>query len=250
VVHHRLKPENHRFLYKIFLFSIDLDELDSLEALHPWFSASRPALYRFVESDHILPRPGEGNLRKQVALYFQDELGTPEPSVIRFVTLPRVCGYVFNPISVYFAYDCEMKPLGALVQVGNTFGEQKLYPVPLGESGFRARHPKHFYVSPFSPLDWSFDFSLGLPGEKLSIRVDDYEGKDKTLMASLKGTKCELTAVRLLWLTLKYPVVTAKVILLIHFEAIRLWWKGVPFFRKEAHPEMQKNVKKPHKSLR
>lgn len=109
--------------------------------------------------------------------------------------------------------------------------------------------PKRFYISPFSQLDLHFDFNLQLPGDKLSIRVDDYEGDQKILISALTGARAEFTNRNLFWFTLKYPLITLKVIFLIHWHAFLLWFKRVPLYRKVQNPELQREVLRPHSTL-
>ena len=174
---------------------------------------------------------------------------------IELVTLPRVAGYVFNPVSFYFVSAPDGSPVCAIAEVGNTFGEQKPFFVPRRDRAsvassdsasaeqFRLVAPKHFYVSPFSALDLQFDFRLARPGERLSLGVNDVDSTGKTvLISSLTGTRRPLTDRELLRLTARYPLVTARVITLIHWQALRLWLKRIPFFSKAAQPELQRGV--------
>jgi DUF1365 family protein len=174
---------------------------------------------------------------------------------IELVTLPRVAGYVFNPVSFYYVSAPDGSPVCAIAEVGNTFGEQKPFFVPRRDRAsvassdsasaeqFRLVAPKHFYVSPFSALDLQFDFRLARPGERLSLGVNDVDSTGKTvLISSLTGTRRPLTDRELLRLTARYPLVTARVITLIHWQALRLWLKRIPFFSKAAQPELQRGV--------
>jgi DUF1365 family protein len=173
---------------------------------------------------------------------------------IVLVTLPRVFGYLFNPVSFYFCYDRHGAPAAAIAEVTNTFREVKPYflgtdtqRTAAGE--FRVRVPKHFYVSPYSDVDVAFDFTLRCPGGRLAIQIDDYVGETRTLTSVLTGSRQELTSARLAWCTLKYPLITLRTITLIHWHALRLWWKRVPWFAKAARPGDQRELYRPHRSL-
>jgi len=175
----------------------------------------------------------------------------PENGRAILLTLPRVLGYIFNPVSFYFCFDAAGVPFCALAQVGNTFGEMKPYllSAPDAHGVFRLRTPKHFYVSPFSALDLDFDFKLHVPGDRLEIHIDDRQGETRVLLSSLTGTQLPLTTARLAWLTLKFPFLTLKVIFLIHWQALRLWVKRLPFHSKAANAHLQRDVLNPHSSI-
>jgi DUF1365 family protein len=114
---------------------------------------------------------------------------------------------------------------------------------------FRLRVPKHFYVSPFSDVDVAFDFTLRMPGNRLSVQIDDYVENERMLTSTLSGARRALTDTRLAWFTLKYPFITLKVIGLIHWHAFRLWLKNVPWFAKAARAVEQRDLYRPHASL-
>lgn len=250
VMHRRLTPVQHRFTYRIFMFSLDLSEVDTLSRRLWGFSANRCNLYAFHDRDHL--EPGSQPLRQKLEQYLATQGVTlPNKGRVQLITLPRVLGYIFNPVSFFFCYDADDAPLCAVVQVGNTFRELKLFLLPgLSERGdFRLRAEKAFYVSPFSTLDTSFDFHLHLPDRRLDIRINDYKDGQLTLVSTLMGRKTELTTRTLWWFTLKYPLITLKVIFLIHWQALRLWLKRTPFIEKTASPEKQRDVLRPHHSL-
>jgi len=240
VMHRRILPKNHEFSYRIFLFFLDLDELAELENKIPIFSSDRPNLYSLRGTDYFQFR--SGSIRENLLTFLASEGFDKEPATIRLLTLPRLLGYTFNPISIFFCYDESGLPLTSVVQVGNTFGELKPYVVPLEGGRFHVRVPKNFYVSPFSDLDLEFDFRFEFPGDRLRVLIDDYSGDKKTLLSALSGTRRELTLGSLLFLTLKYPLVTLKIITLIHWEAFRLWLKGIPHRLKESDPHLQQGV--------
>jgi DUF1365 family protein len=266
VMHHRFVPKAHRFSYNIFLFGIDLDELDELGRAIPFLSVNRRNLYSFREGD-FMPTgeplhngkesaPSEGSLKERVLSYLGSRgVEIPGGRVV-LLTLPRVTGYLFNPVSFYFCYDSSGRPAAAIAEVTNTFREMKQYflgPGTLSERGgapsFESRVPKFFYVSPFSDVDVAFDFKLRAPDEGLAIRIDDYTGEERTLASALTGKRRPLTAARLAWYSLKYPLITVKVIALIHVHALMLRLKRVPWFSKAARAADQRDLYRPHESI-
>ena len=251
VRHHRLAPKENRFTYKVFLFYLDLDEIPVLCKNLKGFSHNRFNLYSFWDRDH-LTLSKNSDIKQNLALYLaQHGVDFPTDGKAVLLTLPRVLGYIFNPVSFYFCFDGAGVPLCAVAQVGNTFGEMKPYflAAPDSNGAFCLRTPKHFYVSPFSSLDLEFEFRLRLPGEQLNIHIDDWQGKNKVLLSSLTGTQLPLTTAHLAWLTLKFPLVTLKVIFLIHWQALRLWLKRLPYHSKAANAHLQRDVLNPHHSI-
>jgi DUF1365 family protein len=271
VLHARFSPRAHRFVYRLFLFAIDLDELDELPRRLAFFSLNRPNLYSFRESDFlplgealhnptprtILPEKAEApGLKARVVAYAASQGVDLAGGRVVLVTLPRVFGYLFNPVSFYFCFDRHGRPAAAIAEVTNTFREMKPYFLggaargSTDDGAFRLRVPKHFYVSPFSDVDVAFDFTLRVPGSRLAIQIDDYAGAERTLTSTLAGPRRELTSARLIGFTLKYPALTLRVIALIHWHAFRLWLKRVPWFAKAARPADQRELYRPHASIK
>lgn len=264
------------------MLALDLDELDGLDSRLRTFSRNRWNLYTFRDDDHLPAGSAERGVRPESGPATPSESGDLKASVrawlaaqgvtlpadarILLVTLPRVLGHIFNPVSFYFCHAADGSPLCAVTEVQNTFGELKPYLVPLEKcerrsangaatnaaaAKFRLVAPKHFYVSPFSALDLCFDFNLRTPGERLELNVNDVTADGKTMLVStLTGTRRPLTDAQLLRVTAKYPLVTLRVISLIHWQALKLWWKRVPWHRKVANPDLQRGVFRPHHSLR
>ncbi|MEQ1858318.1 MAG: DUF1365 domain-containing protein [Chthoniobacteraceae bacterium] len=254
VMHHRLEPKEHQFRYRIFMFALDLDEIDAVAKHTFGFARNHRSIYEFRDRDHLtLPELGDRGTVKEhvVAWVAQQGVALPADVRITLITLPRVLGYIFNPVSFYFCEDTAGTPLCAVVQVGNTFRELKPYLLrePGADGAFRLITPKHFYVSPFADLDLAFDFKLKRPGEALDIHIDDRAGDRRVLVTALTGTRAPLTSAQLAWFTLKYPLITLRVIALIHWHAFRLWLKRLPWHRKAANAHLQRDVFHPHKSL-
>lgn len=273
VMHHRFTPREHRFAYRIFLFAFDLDELPELHRRLPLFSLNRANLFSFRDRDffptgeplhHASSEPSEnrkseiGNLKSRVLAYLAARGTDLTGGRVVLVTLPRVFGYLFNPVSFYFCYDATGACVASLAEVTNTFKEMKPYFLgpearvswPGGDNtAFRRRTPKHFYVSPFSDVDVAFDFTLRTPGERLSIQIDDYIGAERTFTSTLAGPRRALTGARLAWFSLKYPAITLRIIALIHWHAALLWFRKLPWFAKAARATDQRDLYRPHSSL-
>ena len=246
VMHRRLSPKRHEFAYRIFLFYLDLDELAEISNRIPFFSLNEPNIYALRNEDYF--QFHSRGLRANLESFLETQGLNQRPTRIRLLTLPRFLGYTFNPISIFFCFDENGRPLTSVVQVGNTFGELKPYLVPWDPDtrGFHIRVPKNYYVSPFSPLDLEFDFRFDQPSERLRIAIDDFQGEEKVLISSLTGQRVELTPSNLALLSIKYPLITLKVIFLIHWEAFRMWCKRIPHRRKEADPDLQQGAFRGH----
>ena len=247
VMHHRLEPKENHFRYRIFMVALDLDELDTLAVRG--LSHNRWNVYSFHDRDHLtLPGLETASLRENLTAWVAARgVKLPADGQVLLVTLPRVLGYIFNPVSFYFCYDVAGVPLCAVVEVGNTFRELKPYllTAPDRDGRFHLITPKHFYVSPFSPLDLHFDFKLRVPNETLDIHIDDRAANRPVLLSALTGRRVPLTSARLFWFTFKYPLITLKVIVLIHWHALLLWLRRVPWHRKSSNTELQRDVFRP-----
>jgi DUF1365 family protein len=268
VLHERHGATRRRFSYRLFYFALLLDEVPALASRLSLFSVDRFNLFSFSERDHLNAGSGPHNpsdghpalaaghgltLTQRVSAFCAShgvDLG--EAPRILLVTLPRVLGHRFNPVSFFFCADREGRPLGAIAEVGNTFGESKPYFVPVDPARpgrFLVRCPKHFYVSPFLAPSLDFEFDLRLPGSSLALRVDTLGEGRLALHSTLTGAFAALGDARLLWLSLRHPLVGLVVLMRIHLQAFRLWRLRVPFFRKSEAAADQRDLYHPHSSL-
>lgn len=251
VYHCRLKPLKNAFSYKVFMFAVDVDAIGSIARRIPWFSHNRFNLFSIYDSDHITFGKGGSLKENLIAWLAEDGFECPADAKIQLVTFPRVLGYGFNPVSFYYIHSSDGRPLAAVAEVVNTFREMKLYRLehPGSDGVWHRRVVKNFYVSPFSDPALEFDFRIGTPSEKWRVNIDDYDGEQKVLLSSVRGERRELTSMRLLSYGVKYPLLSLKIIGLIHWHALLLWIKKVPYFKKSERRDVQLQVLRPHASL-
>jgi len=230
-------------MHKIFMFYLDLDEMDTLARKCSFFSRNRANVYSFWDEDHF---DSDGKTIKEKVFKFLAQKGVDfKEGRIMLLTNVRTFGYIFNPVAFYFCFDRKDRPVCAVAEVGNTFGEIK--PFLLGPGDFKdgcfvSQQKKYYYISPFIGMDIPMDFKLRIPDDKLDMKIDDSDENGKFLYTVMSGQSQKITNGRLFWLTVKYPFVTFKVIFLIHFHALLLWLKKVPFFEKTSNPHLQKEV--------
>lgn len=247
VVHQRMRPRKHRLRYKVFSLLLDLDDLEPISERSIMFGFNRPAFFSVHDADH-----GDGqDIRRWVERQLMASgLGESSHQIL-MLTYPRILGDVFNPLTVFFCYKPDGN-LGAVIhEVHNTFKVRHAYTLPVTAGGkeiVRQRSRKEFYVSPFIPMDCSYDFRIQPPGDvvRVVIREEDHEGL--LLAAAFSGDRRPLTDVNLLKAAFKYPLMTLKVVIGIHWEAVRLFLKGAPYFpRGSAEKSSKTGSTGPHR---
>jgi DUF1365 family protein len=256
IVHRRLRPKPYAFEHRMMMLYADLDELETIDRSTRLLSQDRPNLYSFRDADYF-PTGAEGRLKSRVSAFLRERgIDIGAAGRIRLLTLPRILGYIFNPLSIYFCSDDQDAPLCAIAEVGNTFRESKLFLLPSQaaqpqseRSRYRLRVPKHYYVSPFSSLDICFDFDFRLPGQSLQVHIEDWDADGKLLDSHLRGARVPLSDYQLLRFALKFPALTLKVITLIHWHALWLAARRVRWHRKADRPDLQREVLNPSSSL-
>jgi len=233
VIHKRFKPKEHFFKYNVFSLFIDLSELDQLNDSLNFFSLNRFNLISFYEKDHG-DRDGS-SLMEWVKNNLSINKISTDNIRVKLLCYPRILGYVFNPLSIFFVYDKNENLISILYEVKNTFGEQHTYVFKVESDNKLIQNncSKKFHVSPFIEMDCNYFFRILYPGEKLSVVIDQYDQEGKILFASQDGERCNLTSKNLMKSYLKHPLMTFKIISAIHFEAFKLWIKGIRFIKKK-----------------
>ena len=249
VMHNRLSPKKHRFNYQVFMFYIDLDELDYLSQKLILFSKNRFNFFSFRDKEHLqLPinNPVTSKSTKEHIIDYLKQSGfNYQGEKIMLLTNLNVLGYNFNPVSFYYILDNNQQAQCCIAEVSNTFKEMK--PYFLGKEtftngAFRLNTTKFFYVSPFIEHDTNFDFQLATPNEKINIRIDDIKDGERFFISTLTGKKQALSNFNLAWYSVRFPLITLRIIGLIHWNALLLWLKKIPFLKKSEHPNLQRDV--------
>lgn len=229
VMHRRFKPKQHRLSYRVFWALFDLDELPALTKKLRLFSLERFNLFGFYNADH-----GDGSatpLRTQVEAYLRQANIDLDGGSIRLLCMPRILGFTFNPISVYYCYHRDGHLAALLYEVHNTFGERHSYLIPVengaADERLEQRCLKAFYVSPFMDMDISYTFRVQPPSERIALVIDGADAKGRVITASLAGKRHALTDGALFAAFAAFPLLTVKVVAAIHWEALKLWIKGM-----------------------
>lgn len=228
VAHRRLRPKVHSLRYRVFCLLLDLDELPDLSLR--WLGVERPGLLSFRAGDH-----GDGGpLRPWVERQMQGA-GLVADGAITMLCYPRMLGYVFNPLTVYFCHDRNGRLAGIVYEVHNTHGERHAYVLPVtGDADGVVRHScaKDFFVSPFMPMDCLYHFSITPPGPRVGVAIHEDDEEGLLLTASFSGVRQSLSDANLMRAALAHPLMTLKVTAGIHWEAIKLLAKGVRMHRR------------------
>lgn len=244
VVHERLRPKRHRLRYSVFYLLLDLDELPLLDRRHRLFGYNRPAVFSFHDSDH---GPADGSpLRPWVEDRLQDAGIAPDGGPVRLLCYPRVFGYVFNPLTVYFCYRKDGELSAILYEVCNTHGERHTYVIPAPRQRravIRQSCEKSLYVSPFISMNATYLFRVVPPGDDVRVVIREEDEDGLILAASFNGHRAELDGKSLSRCLAGFPFMTVKVIAAIHWEALRMLLKGFSVFRhKNAAAPVQSSV--------
>jgi DUF1365 family protein len=235
IAHIRHTPFRHRFDYRMYMLAVDLDRLDEAAAGSRLFAHNQRGLMSLHDKDHGFRDGRPLRAFAQAALAGQG-LASFGAKII-FVTMPRLLGYAFNPISFYFCHD-EAGRLGAVLhQVKNTFGDQIGYLMPVhGEGIIRQSAPKRMHVSPFFDMQGGYRFALTPPGDKLTVSIQYGAGGAKRMTATMILQARAFTDASILRLLAEMPLAPMKVMTAIHWQALKLFLKGAKF---HGVPEQQ-----------
>lgn len=237
VWHRRIRPRPHAFRYRVFYLMVDTDQFESGRSPSAWLSFNRFNLFSLYRSDYGND-PGK-SIKTEIAGILGQAGNHAPVTRIMMLTLPRILGYAFNPITLYFCYsrsDGADSLQGVVYEVHNTFGEKHFYAAITDTArGIRHSARKAFHVSPFYRVEGEYDFQLTQPGKFFGLLIK-YFGADGSLdlTAGLRGKRFALTGSNLLRHFLRIPFETLKVTFAIHYEAARLWFKRIPVMTKHT----------------
>jgi len=235
VTHERFKPKKHFFSYKTFSLLIDLNEVKDIEKKIKFFSYNKFNILSFYNIDHG-KRDGS-SLERWVKKVLKNSKINFNIGKIKLLCYPRFFGYVFNPLSIFYCYDKNLKLKAVLYEVKNTFNEQHTYIFRCSNSSnmILQNCNKKFYVSPFIKMKTFYNFRLLKPGKKINVLIKQNDEKGLLLIAHQIGKRLDLTSKNLFFQFLKHPFMSFKVISAIHFEAFRLWFKGIKHVKKKIN---------------
>ena len=233
VIHKRFKPKEHFFKYKVFSLLLDLSELSLLDKKLKIFSYNKFNILSFYDIDHG-PRDGTSLISWVKENLNNNNINSNEIK-IKLLCYPRVWGYIFNPLSIFFVYDKNSNLVSILYEVKNTFGEQHTYVFKIDKDNHLLEHSckKKFHVSPFIEMDCLYYFKILKPENKLSVVIKQSDNEGKLLFASQDGLKNELNNKNLMISYILNPLMSFKIIGAIHFEALKLWIKGIKLVKKK-----------------
>jgi len=233
VIHKRFKPKKHFFSYKTFSLLIDLNEIQTIDKNIKFFSYNKFNILSFYNIDHG-PRDGSSLIKWVTKILIKTQINI-NGGRIKLFCFPRFFGYVFNPLSIFYCYDKYGKLRAVLYEVKNTFNEQHTYVFRNKSSSKIILHKcnKKFYVSPFIKMKTFYNFRLSKPGSSLDVLIKQTDAQGALLIAHQTGKRIKLNSKNLFYQFLKHPLMSFKVIMAIHFEAFRLWTKGIKLVKKK-----------------
>ncbi len=248
VFHRRLIQPVYSFVYRVFNVLVDIDHVDQLASQLALFSHNRFNLFSFYDHDHLPKAYLDGNPSGSLRDWIEQGLAAHGIELnggrVRLFCYPRILGFVFNPLSVWYCEDDQGNLVAVLCEVRNTFKERHCYLLrnPKGELldlGHVHRHPKLFHVSPFLPVAGSYEFRFGLTDESLDVGIVWIHQQQRSMIATQRMRKVATTDGVLLKTFFSLPLMTLKVVFAIHWQALKIWLRGARFHRKPEPPHKE-----------
>lgn len=237
VVHDRVRPKRHRLEYQVFTILFDIDTVAAMAERSRLLRYNKPGIVSFYDADH---GPADGSpLRPWVESLIREAGIEPDGGAIRLLCYPRLFGFVFNPISVYFCYRRTGELAAILYEVCNTYRERHTYVIPVAaDSGpvIRQTCSKSLYVSPFIGMDAQYHFRILPPGDTVNIAIRQDDAHGFLLAAAFSGRRRAFDDRSLVQELARFPLMTLKVVAGIHWEALKMWLKGFPVFSHNPAP--------------
>ncbi|PLW76313.1 DUF1365 domain-containing protein [Cohaesibacter celericrescens] len=241
VFHQRHDTVQHRLSYDVFSVCLDLGDAENTSKSVPFFSYNGFNLFSIQAKDHM--DAGYDDLRLFVqGILAQSALfnaGAPLPERIEMLAYPRFLGRAFNPLTVFFCYDAHDELSAILYQVRNTFGERHHYAFGIADGSASSHYhscDKKFYVSPFIEMECRYNFRVDVPRDTVAIIINQTQHQKPLLTASFSGKKMPVSAWSMLGLSFSYFQMGWKILAAIHWEALKLWFKGAVYQKRQAPP--------------
>ena len=238
VVHKRVHPRQHKLSYRVFSLLLDVDQIDDTAARLKFFSLDRFNIFSVKQKDHGFR---DGSSLSKFAWNIVDKAGVSEQvASIEVLLYPRLFGFAFNPLTVYFCNDGEGQPVLLIYEVRNTFGEFLTYVLHAGRNRngtYTHNTRKLFYVSPFNNVEGDYTFHVAKADQELTVGVALSTAANPILRTHFRGKKRQLSDASLLRCLYQYPLMTLKVVWGIHWEALKLWRKGLPLRDRPDAPQ-------------
>lgn len=236
IYHRRFKPKTHVFRYRVFSLYLDVDNIPATAGSLLLLSHNKWNIFSFYDTDvgEVGSENRDPGLRDYVERHLQAQGILQRPATIKLLCYPRLFGYVFNPLVIFYCENSQGELFAILNEVHNTFAERQVYVLALDNDSSAHNtfpcHTKAMYVSPFTPMKMHYSFEFNQPSDQLRVLINAYDEQGLMLRASMTGQRLALNNRSLLRCFFLVPLMSFKVIVGIHWEALRLWIKRVPWF--------------------